>query len=262
MKTNTMTTGEKIRILRSQARMSQDDLASHLPISRQSVSKWELNEATPDVDSLVKISEVFGVTVDFLVKEDAPISRAADLAERDERKLGKNGEFGEKSGVSEQGENNANPPPHENFSTATVPTTPQFAQTADCVPRQSKLLRAIANILMIIGILGIAFSVVMMFAPFHVVGLRLDILQWSASAVFTGFLLIRLPKSIVKIRTNPKTNEYYAVFVCLIITLFVSVYAVLGFIFGEWHNVWLFVAPIWAIADDFIRFSRKTKRAV
>ena len=66
-----MTLGERLARLRAQAGLSQDDLAERLDVSRQSVSKWENNISVPDLDKLVKLGEVFGVSLDELVKGEA-----------------------------------------------------------------------------------------------------------------------------------------------------------------------------------------------
>ena len=65
-----MKLGDKIIALRKARGMSQEQLAQHLEVSRQSVSKWELNEAIPDLNRVVAISELFGVTTDYLLKEE------------------------------------------------------------------------------------------------------------------------------------------------------------------------------------------------
>ena len=67
-----MNLGETIYRLRTGRGMSQDALASALDVSRQSVSKWENNAAVPELDKLIKLSEVFGVTLDELVGREAP----------------------------------------------------------------------------------------------------------------------------------------------------------------------------------------------
>jgi len=65
-----MRLGDKIIALRKARGMSQEQLAQCLDVSRQSVSKWELNEATPDLNRVVAMSELFGVTTDYLLKEE------------------------------------------------------------------------------------------------------------------------------------------------------------------------------------------------
>ena len=62
-----MNLGETIYRLRTQRGMSQGDLAEALDVSRQSISKWENNSATPELTKLVKLAEVFGVSLDALV---------------------------------------------------------------------------------------------------------------------------------------------------------------------------------------------------
>lgn len=73
-----MTLGENIVRLRTQKNWSQGDLADALDISCQSVSKWETDASIPELDKLLKLSELFGVTLDELVRgEDAPKSETA-----------------------------------------------------------------------------------------------------------------------------------------------------------------------------------------
>ncbi len=65
-----MKLGEKIQFLRKKRGWSQEELANVLNVSRQSVQKWETDSSTPEVDKLVQISDVFGVTLDYLLKND------------------------------------------------------------------------------------------------------------------------------------------------------------------------------------------------
>jgi len=62
-----MNLAEKIYELRTKQNLSQGDLADLLEVSRQSVSKWETGTSVPDLDKLIKLSEVFHVTLDELV---------------------------------------------------------------------------------------------------------------------------------------------------------------------------------------------------
>ena len=66
-----MNLGERIYQLRTQKNLSQGDLADLLNVSRQSISKWETNSSVPELDKLIKLSQVFGVTLDALVLEKA-----------------------------------------------------------------------------------------------------------------------------------------------------------------------------------------------
>lgn len=63
-----MNLGERIYRLRTQRSLSQGDLADMLEVSRQSVSKWENNSAVPDLERIIRLSEIFEVSLDELVK--------------------------------------------------------------------------------------------------------------------------------------------------------------------------------------------------
>lgn len=62
----------KLYELRKQKGLSQEELAGRLNVSRQTISKWEVGESTPDMDNLVSISELFGVSLDELVLDRTP----------------------------------------------------------------------------------------------------------------------------------------------------------------------------------------------
>ena len=62
-----MNLGERIYKYRTAQNMSQGDLADALEVSRQSVSKWENNTAVPELDKIVKMSQLFGVSLDTLI---------------------------------------------------------------------------------------------------------------------------------------------------------------------------------------------------
>ena len=64
-----MTLGEKICTLRTGKGLSQEDLAQRLEVSRQSVSKWETGQSVPDLEKIIKLADLFGVSVDELVRE-------------------------------------------------------------------------------------------------------------------------------------------------------------------------------------------------
>lgn len=71
-----MTLGQHLTYLRTGRGWSQDVLAEQLGVSRQSVSKWETDSSVPDLDKLLGLSELFGVTLDELVKGPAEDGRA------------------------------------------------------------------------------------------------------------------------------------------------------------------------------------------
>lgn len=77
-----MSLGETIYRLRTEKSLSQGDLAEMLDVSRQSISKWENNSAVPDLDKLIKLGEIFGVSLDELVKGEQHVMKAAPVGEK------------------------------------------------------------------------------------------------------------------------------------------------------------------------------------
>ena len=67
-----MKLGQKIAGLRKKSSLSQEALAEKMNVSRQAVSKWESNQSIPDIEKIVDLSELFGVTTDYLLKNGTP----------------------------------------------------------------------------------------------------------------------------------------------------------------------------------------------
>lgn len=66
--------GERLYNLRTSCEMSQGDLAEKLDVSRQTISKWENNMSIPELDKIISLSNLFGVSVDYIVKGEGGIS--------------------------------------------------------------------------------------------------------------------------------------------------------------------------------------------
>lgn len=76
-----MILADKIISLRKKCGWSQEELAEQLGISRQSVSKWESGMSIPDIDKIIKLSELFGVSTDYLLKDELEESTPAECKE-------------------------------------------------------------------------------------------------------------------------------------------------------------------------------------
>ena len=69
-----MNIGEKIVVLRKRNKLSQDDLAKKMNISRQAVSRWEQGLSIPDIDSLMNLKNIFKVNYDMLLDDSVEIT--------------------------------------------------------------------------------------------------------------------------------------------------------------------------------------------
>lgn len=68
-----MELGQKLKNARAKAGLKQEELAAQLGVSRQTVSNWENNRSYPDIASVMKLSDLYGLTLDELLKEDKKV---------------------------------------------------------------------------------------------------------------------------------------------------------------------------------------------
>ena len=83
-----MTIGKRIALLRKEKGLTQEELASHMGVSPQAVSKWENDQTCPDISALPRLARLLGVTVDELLegKAETPAVRVLPPAERKDPK--------------------------------------------------------------------------------------------------------------------------------------------------------------------------------
>ena len=65
---------EKLKMLRKEKNLTQEELAEKLNVSRQAITKWESGDGTPDIENLKQVSVLFNTTIDELVKEEKNIT--------------------------------------------------------------------------------------------------------------------------------------------------------------------------------------------
>ena len=83
-----MTIGKRIALLRKEKGLTQEELAEHMAVSPQAVSKWENDQTCPDISALPRLAKLLGITVDELLngKEELPAVRVLPPAERKDPK--------------------------------------------------------------------------------------------------------------------------------------------------------------------------------
>ncbi len=151
-----MTLGQRLCQLRGRAGLSQDALAERLGVSRQSVSKWETDASVPDLDKLVRLSQIFGVTLDELVKGTADAPSGSDANNQTEVPSGAKNTPPDMDGAAD---------------TLHIPQTAAAAQdTAELLRLHRQKLMGIA--LMAVALLATAlnFALVFLAAPLFIAG--------------------------------------------------------------------------------------------
>ena len=76
-----MEIGSKIKKSRIDAKLTQEQAAEALGISRQTISNWENEKSYPDIVSVLKMSDLYGVSLDYLLKGDSPMKNYLDYIE-------------------------------------------------------------------------------------------------------------------------------------------------------------------------------------
>lgn len=90
-----MTIGEKISQLRIWAQMTQEELAEKMSVSRQSVSKWEMDQALPQIDKVILLCELFNISADELLQDKLTLHNKLEPKERKNKYFGTDGFRGE-----------------------------------------------------------------------------------------------------------------------------------------------------------------------
>ena len=85
-----MTLGEKIKFARKKASVSEDDFAGILNISKDIVQKWESDSIIPETEKLIMISNLFDVSIDWLLKDTDEIGSNVPMETLDNKKTNNN----------------------------------------------------------------------------------------------------------------------------------------------------------------------------
>lgn len=207
-----MNVGLKIQTLRKQRGMSQEQLAEVLGVSRQAVSKWEMDQSVPDLDKIIALCDCFGVTSDYLLRD------------------------------------NSVPYFYEEPKTDYVQkfaSEPTADNTDDSKNQISAILLACAIILYILCVVPvIALSSI----GFEIVGVCLMFLM---VAVATGLIIYRYVRFGKKSKTEKKKDPVLSSVTGCLWAVTVVVYLVISFKTRDWHITWL-IFPIAGAVDNII----------
>ena len=78
-----MILADKIINLRKKSGMSQEELAEKMNVSRQAVSKWESAQSIPELEKILQLGRIFGVTTDYLLKDEIELEEFSGEGESD-----------------------------------------------------------------------------------------------------------------------------------------------------------------------------------
>lgn len=76
---------ERLQKLRKHERYSQEQLAEKLGVTRQAISKWESNQGNPDINNIIKLSEIYNVSTDYLLKGEEQIIKPIEIDSKENK---------------------------------------------------------------------------------------------------------------------------------------------------------------------------------
>ncbi|PGX40553.1 transcriptional regulator [Priestia megaterium] len=82
-----MRLGNQLQRLREEKNMSREELAQQINVSRQAVYKWENNKGYPDIQNLLRLSEIYETTIDELIKNDPTLQKKIDNNQDESKEL-------------------------------------------------------------------------------------------------------------------------------------------------------------------------------
>ena len=217
-----MDLGEKLYELRKSKNLTQDDVAEKLNVTRQTVSKWETNQSTPDFDKIMPLCELYEISPNELLQfnnDEIDDEKEFDIDET-------------KKHLFTSGKND-----YENMSKM------QIKQKSASIVSTSVFIYIIAVVFVMIAI------------PF--VGMN-PILAAAIFILLAGFGTVRIVKHYMSIPKFEKTAEeekqdkLYRLISNIIGTIGFTIYLAVSFLTMAWHITWI-IFIIMGIVDQIVR---------
>lgn len=210
-----MNLGEKLFELRRTKNLTQDDVAEKLNVTRQTVSKWETNQSTPDFDKILPLCELYGISPNELLKGES--QEAVNNANNDEANLdeAKKHLFTRRKDDDDSYEN----------------------MTRNQIKRKSA---EVVSSSILIFIIAIAFAgigtTVMMWNPVVVGCTFLVLIGWGVTRIVKHYMSI--PK-LEKTKKEAKQDKVVKQINDIIGAIGVAIYFIVSFVTMAWHITWV-----------------------
>ena len=217
-----MTLGERLLEYRTNLKMSQDVLAEKLGVTRQTVSKWETNQSTPEFNKIIPLCEVFGITTDELIKGE----REEKDEKEEELKMQEEIDLENKSSSYNEKRN-----------------------------KKKALAISISTFLYIIGMFIVPFLAE---SPEYGDGEAIMVLGvlWAIATAILIYFFVSNPKEKVDVVEKKQGNNNNSVVIKRTINIinlfFLLVYLLVSFITSAWNVTWM-LWIVCAIVDAIVR---------
>lgn len=211
-----MDLGNRLYELRKSKNLTQDNVADKLNVTRQTISKWETNQSTPDFDKIIPLCELYGITADELLKGEK---------QEQETENNNNGEFDwneAKKHLFTRGKDDEND--YENM------TRNQIKYKSAQIVSSSILIFIIA-----IAYAGIGVTV-MRLNPVVVGCTFLILIGWGVTRIIKHYMAIPKYEKTIKEKREDKIIDQIN---SIVGAICVSIYFIVSFITMAWHITWV-----------------------
>lgn len=225
-----MTLGQRLYEMRRTKGLSQEQVAEILGVTRQTVSKWETDQTTPDFDKILPLCELYNLTTDELLKGETSTNTT-------------------QSYNTEQNNQNTNTYYYEpNRYDTPVDTEPTAEERAlyEKGRKKSALIMAISICLYILSVIPFFIfddSKIMLPAFFIII---------AVATMMIVFAALSRPKAIKRTEEQTKADKLYKQFTSILSGIILVIYMLISFATGAWNITWL-LWVIYAIICQIIK---------
>lgn len=230
-----MTLGQRLYEMRRSKGLSQEQVADVLGVTRQTVSKWETDQTTPDFDKILPLCELYNITTDELLKGE---SRQDNAQEYSTHNTDYNNSTNTNTYYYDQNQ-------YETYQTDTAPTAEEKALYENG-RKKSALLMAASICLYIISVIPFFIfdnEKIMLPAFFTII---------AVATMMIVFAALSRPKRIKRTQQQTREDRLYKQITSILSGIILVIYMLISFATGAWNITWL-LWVIYAILCQIIK---------
>ena len=224
-----MTLGQRLYEMRKAKGFSQESVAEVLGVTRQTVSKWETDQTTPDFDKIIPICKLYNITTDELFSDNTTKAEASGNMKSDyDYSYNSSYNYAENNSTENDGNKNKYEEPV---------ITADERENYEKGRRRSAAIMAVSICMYILSVVPFFLfddSKIMMTVFFAIIAIATMLIVFAA---------LSKPKNIKKFRTQTKEDKLFKQITSILSGIILAIYMVISFATGAWHITWI----LWVI---------------
>lgn len=220
--------GERLFELRKTKNLSQEEVAEKLNVTRQTVSKWETNQSTPDFDKIIPLCELFEISTDELLTGIKKETKKETKKEENEKTILEN-----EDGSLEKNQNTDRKTEDIRKKSAEVVSTSVFTYIV-----------SVAVFIVMVAVTNVD--------PVIAVAILLCACAWATARIIKNYMSIPKSQKIEEKKLKGEQNEILKAINAIIWCIITAIYLLLSFTSMAWHITWI-IFIIGAVITEIIR---------